>query len=104
MAGCFPPETIRNRLFNGYLPRISLSSFVPQPLVEDSETASAAGQYATILNTTSREALQTAIFDCLASYNSPAAIRYRQDRQQPEPLDGGDCTKANSRRVFWRCL
>ena len=71
--------------FIGWLPAEDFPLVVRSSAVgEDSETASAAGQYATILNTTSREALQTAIFDCLASYNSPAAIRYRQDRQQPE--------------------
>lgn len=51
---------------------------------EDGETASAAGQYLTILNVTSRPALQAAIIDCLTSYESPAAIQYRRDRQQGE--------------------
>ena len=46
---------------------------------EDSEHASAAGQYESILNITSREALQEAINRCLASYDHPAAIQYRQD-------------------------
>ena len=60
-----------------------------QPLVvrssavgEDSESASAAGQYATILNVTSREALKVAILDCQASYNRPVAVQYRRDRHQ----------------------
>lgn len=47
---------------------------------EDSETASAAGQYQSILNITSAAALEQAIFHCQASYNLPPATRYRQDR------------------------
>jgi len=63
----------------------------PAPLVvrssavgEDSEQASAAGQYETILNVTSREKLQQAITRCQASYNNPAAVQYRRDRGLPE--------------------
>lgn len=58
-----------------------------QPLVvrssaigEDSETASAAGQYESLLNITSQPALEQAILRCQASYNLPTAARYRQDR------------------------
>ncbi|MFB2973237.1 glycerol-3-phosphate acyltransferase [Aerosakkonema sp. BLCC-F183] len=51
---------------------------------EDSELASAAGQYETILNVTSREALQQAILRCQASYNLPSAVDYRQQRYLPE--------------------
>jgi pyruvate, water dikinase len=51
---------------------------------EDSETASAAGQYTTILNVTSREALQTALVECLTSYGSAGATQYRQDRNQAD--------------------
>jgi phosphohistidine swiveling domain-containing protein/glycerol-3-phosphate acyltransferase PlsY len=47
---------------------------------EDSETASAAGQYQSILNITSPAALEQAIFHCQASYNLPLVTRYRQDR------------------------
>ncbi|HEY9625677.1 MAG TPA: glycerol-3-phosphate acyltransferase [Coleofasciculaceae cyanobacterium] len=47
---------------------------------EDSETASAAGQYDSILYVTSQEALEQAILRCLASYNDESAIRYRQDK------------------------
>jgi pyruvate,water dikinase len=68
-----------------------LEPSVEHPLVvrssaigEDSETASAAGQYITILNVTSREALQAAILDCQASYSLPSAVKYRQDRNQAE--------------------
>jgi len=47
---------------------------------EDSETASAAGQYQSILHVTSAESLEQAIFHCQASYNLTQAARYRQDR------------------------
>ncbi|HAA27002.1 MAG TPA: pyruvate phosphate dikinase PEP/pyruvate-binding protein, partial [Cyanobacteria bacterium UBA8553] len=49
---------------------------------EDSEQASAAGQYQSILNVTSRPALQEAITQVLASYNDPAAVQYRRDLAQ----------------------
>ncbi|MDJ0601378.1 MAG: glycerol-3-phosphate acyltransferase [Crocosphaera sp.] len=51
---------------------------------EDTETASAAGQYLTILNVTNQGALKAAILDCLAAYNHPHAVRYRQDRGQTD--------------------
>ncbi len=51
---------------------------------EDSAAASAAGQYLSILNITSKLALETAILNCLASYSTPAAIRYRGDRNQED--------------------
>ena len=51
---------------------------------EDSEQASAAGQYQTILNVTNKEALQQAINQCQTSYNAPAAVDYRQQRNLPE--------------------
>ncbi len=51
---------------------------------EDSETASAAGQYESILQVTSRGALETAIAQCFSSYDRPAAQRYRRDRSLPE--------------------
>jgi len=47
---------------------------------EDSEQASAAGQYETVLNVTSPEALQQAIAKVLASYLATAAEQYRRDR------------------------
>ncbi|HEY9830466.1 MAG TPA: PEP/pyruvate-binding domain-containing protein, partial [Stenomitos sp.] len=46
---------------------------------EDSEFSSAAGQYQSILNVTSRPALQEAITQVLASYHNPTAIQYRRD-------------------------
>jgi pyruvate, water dikinase len=47
---------------------------------EDSEHSSAAGQYETVLNVTSPQALQQAIAQVKASYNHPYAIQYRRDR------------------------
>ncbi len=53
-------------------------------LGEDSETASAAGQYASILNITTAEGLKNAILDCLASYDTSHAVQYRRDNQQSD--------------------
>jgi pyruvate,water dikinase len=47
---------------------------------EDLDTASAAGQYASIPNICDPQALQQAITDCLNSYDRPGAVKYRQDR------------------------
>ncbi|MGB3493086.1 MAG: glycerol-3-phosphate acyltransferase [Elainellaceae cyanobacterium] len=51
---------------------------------EDGETASAAGQYDSILNVTSREELERAIAHCQRSYGASGAVRYRSDRQVAE--------------------
>ncbi|HEY9808887.1 MAG TPA: glycerol-3-phosphate acyltransferase [Halomicronema sp.] len=51
---------------------------------EDSEKASAAGQYESILNVTNTQQLQDAINRCFTSYDNPAAQAYRQDRQLKE--------------------
>ncbi|MBE9050958.1 glycerol-3-phosphate acyltransferase [Nostocales cyanobacterium LEGE 11386] len=51
---------------------------------EDSEQASAAGQYETILNVTSKQELQAAIAQVQASYNYPSAVQYRRDRGLPD--------------------
>ncbi|MCG6136693.1 MAG: glycerol-3-phosphate acyltransferase [Nostoc sp. LLA-1] len=51
---------------------------------EDSEHASAAGQYQTILQVTSKQELQEAIAQVQASYNHPSAIQYRRDRGLPD--------------------
>ncbi|WNF13392.1 glycerol-3-phosphate acyltransferase [Microcystis aeruginosa] len=67
----------------------SLNPDINHPLVvrssaigEDSETASSAGQYTTILNVINRENLAAAILSCQTSYNSPNAVNYRLDRGQ----------------------
>jgi phosphoenolpyruvate synthase/pyruvate phosphate dikinase/glycerol-3-phosphate acyltransferase PlsY len=51
---------------------------------EDSESASAAGQYISILNVVSKEQLESAIIDCQASYLQSEAIEYRRQNQQKE--------------------
>jgi phosphohistidine swiveling domain-containing protein/glycerol-3-phosphate acyltransferase PlsY len=51
---------------------------------EDSETASAAGQYESLLNITSQPALEQAVLRCQASYNLATAVQYRQERSVPE--------------------
>ncbi len=51
---------------------------------EDSEQATAAGQYETILNVHTSSALQSAIARCQASYDNPHAVQYRRDRLLPE--------------------
>ncbi|PSP15711.1 MAG: pyruvate phosphate dikinase PEP/pyruvate-binding protein [Cyanobacteria bacterium QS_8_64_29] len=51
---------------------------------EDSETASAAGQYQSVSHIASREALQDAIRRCQASYEAAGATRYRRDRGQAD--------------------
>lgn len=67
----------------------SLHPDINHPLVvrssaigEDSETASSAGQYTTILNVIDQENLAAAILSCQTSYNSPNAVNYRLDRGQ----------------------
>lgn len=62
-----------------------------QPLVvrsssqdEDTGTLSAAGIYESFMNITSTEALAQAIARCLASYNAPRAVQYRQANHLPE--------------------
>jgi pyruvate,water dikinase len=51
---------------------------------EDSETASAAGQYETILNVSDRTSLRQAIISCQTSYDRTGAVQYRLDRNLPE--------------------
>jgi phosphohistidine swiveling domain-containing protein/glycerol-3-phosphate acyltransferase PlsY len=51
---------------------------------EDTDTASAAGQYESILNVTTQQGLLTAINRTQASYNNPGAVQYRRDRNVKE--------------------
>lgn len=51
---------------------------------EDAELSSSAGQYQTVLQVTSRPALQEAITQVLASYHHPAARGYRRNRDLPD--------------------
>ncbi|MEL6164114.1 MAG: glycerol-3-phosphate acyltransferase, partial [Cyanobacteria bacterium J06628_3] len=53
-------------------------------LGEDTEEASAAGQYQTVLNVTTKEGLEQAINTVRASYEHPAAAQYRRDRNLKE--------------------
>lgn len=69
----------------------SLKPTSEQPLVvrssaigEDSEQASAAGQYQTFLQVTSQIRLRQAIAQCQDCYNDPSAAQYRQDRGVPQ--------------------
>lgn len=71
----------------------ALSPSADAPLVvrssaigEDSDTASAAGQYESFLDITSLPALEQAILRCQGSYNLPRAVQYRQRQGTP---DGG---------------
>ena len=51
---------------------------------EDSQAASAAGQYLSVLDVTSKEKLRSAIIDCQASYLQSNAQEYRQKSRQTE--------------------
>ncbi len=51
---------------------------------EDGRTSSAAGQYVSVTEIESPEALQRAVTVCLNAYNAPSAVRYRQDRNLPD--------------------
>jgi pyruvate,water dikinase len=51
---------------------------------EDAELSSSAGQYQTVLQVTSRPALQEAITQVLASYHNPTATQYRRNRDLPD--------------------
>jgi len=69
----------------------ALSPSAENPLVvrssaigEDSETASAAGQYESFLDITSLPALEQAILRCQGSYNLPRAVQYRRRQGSAE--------------------
>ena len=51
---------------------------------EDSTTASAAGQYISVLNITNKEELQKAIIDCQSSYLQSNAMDYRRQQGEAE--------------------
>ncbi len=77
-------------LLPNYDPKLIIDFLQPSelsPLVvrssaigEDSEQASGAGQYETVLNVTTKEGLQNAIARVRASYDHPSAVQYRRDR------------------------
>ncbi len=70
-------ETVKPARHNPYVVRSSAMG-------EDSETASAAGQYTTLLHITNTQDLESAILTCQNSYNNTAAVSYRNDRGQQE--------------------
>jgi pyruvate,water dikinase len=55
---------------------------------EDSQQASAAGQYETVLNVTNKAELRQAIAQVQASYNHPSAVEYRRHRSLKEAAMG----------------
>ena len=65
---------------------------------EDSANASAAGQYLSIANITSREALTTAIIDCQDSYIQANAVEYR--RLTHSNLNNSEKTKSSAMAVI----
>ncbi|MBD2137551.1 glycerol-3-phosphate acyltransferase [Anabaena sp. FACHB-1237] len=75
-------------------PRALIEYLQPSPLSplvvrssaigEDTETASAAGQYQSILNVTNAEELREAIAQVRESYHHPVAVKYRNDRHVKE--------------------
>ncbi|NJN88285.1 MAG: pyruvate phosphate dikinase PEP/pyruvate-binding protein, partial [Leptolyngbyaceae cyanobacterium SL_7_1] len=73
-AGDDPAPLVASLHPDGEHPLVVRSSAIG----EDSDRASAAGQYRSILNLTSQPALQAAILECQASYTLPAAADYRQ--------------------------
>lgn len=81
-------------LLPGDDPKLLINSLQPSrenPLIvrssaigEDSESASAAGQYESIANVTHRDLLLPAILRCLESYEQESAVKYRRDRDLPD--------------------
>ena len=74
------PENLIEFLQPSEAPLVVRSSAVG----EDSEQASAAGQYKSVLNVTNREALRQAIAKVFDSYDNPSAVQYRQRSGLPE--------------------
>ncbi len=84
MGWVVPPGDDVQALSDFLLPASSPLVVRSSAIGEDSEQASAAGQYETILNVTSRQGLKEAIARTQASYDTPSAIQYRHDRNAPE--------------------
>ncbi|WP_416673170.1 glycerol-3-phosphate acyltransferase [Egbenema bharatensis] len=81
MGWVLPPGDAPASLLNKVQPSPETPFVVRSSAVgEDSEHASAAGQYESILNVTSLAALEQSIAYCQTSYNLPAAMQYRQDQ------------------------
>ena len=87
MGWVLPPGDDPEPLLNYLEPSEQIPLAVRSSAVgEDSELASAAGQYESILNVTDRNALHQAIIRCLASYDQPTAVQYRQDQGLADDL------------------
>ena len=81
-------------IYPGDDPRSLIALLQPSPdqtfvvrssaLGEDTESASAAGQYISILNVTSPAMMEDAIIDCFDSYHTPQAVEYRRNHHQLE--------------------
>ncbi len=85
MGWVLPPGDDAESLINFLQPSSEAPLVVRSSAVgEDSEQASAAGQYETVLNVTNREQLRQAIARCQASYDRPSAVQYRKQRGLPE--------------------
>ncbi len=81
MGWVLPPADDAEPLINFVQPSKAEPLVVRSSAVgEDSEQASAAGQYETVLHVTSREMLRQAIAQCQASYDNPSAVQYRRER------------------------
>ncbi len=85
MGWVLPPGDDAEPLINFLQPSQAEPLVVRSSAVgEDSEQASAAGQYETVLNVTSREMLRGAIARIQASYDNPTVVLYRRERGLPE--------------------
>jgi phosphoenolpyruvate synthase/pyruvate phosphate dikinase/glycerol-3-phosphate acyltransferase PlsY len=76
-----PPEANPEKLIEILQPS-ELSPLIVRSsaIGEDTEQASAAGQYETVLNVTTKESLLEAIERVRSSYSRPTALQYRRDR------------------------
>lgn len=80
-----PPGDDAEPLINAINPSVDMPWVVRSSAMgEDSDRASAAGQYQTVLNVTSREGLRRAIAQCQDCYDDPTAAQYRQSKGVPE--------------------
>ena len=71
---------------------------------EDTLTASAAGQYDSVLNVTSQAMLWDAIAICQDSFDHPNAVHYRQTHHIQGFIVVGVGSASNPRPLFWSRL
>ncbi|MGK7890205.1 MAG: glycerol-3-phosphate acyltransferase [Leptolyngbyaceae cyanobacterium] len=79
-AGDDPEGLVQSLQFEPEKPYIVRSSAIG----EDSDSASAAGQYISISNLTTPCGMRSAIVQCQQSYTGRTAVAYRRDRQLPD--------------------